>query len=175
MDSDKTDGKRKNQEEIDLTNKEEAEKFRREFVGEPPKKEVYDEVRKYNEEVFQTLLNALDKDINSRWVLPKDKSYLKFFRFIIGEQKKNADVITNMSEDLSKWAYNLKQTIFSIILEIELTKGLTQRDLGTVKERMEKILESPAVQQLQKILSDNAEALNKRDETRERILRDTVV
>jgi hypothetical protein len=175
LDTGKDDGKREDKEEIDLTNKEEVEKFRREFIGEPPKKEVYDKGRKHNEEVFQTLLNALNKSINSRWVLPKDKSYLKFFRFIIGEQKRNADVIATMSEDLSDWAYNLKQTIFNVVWEIELTKGLTQRDLGTVKQRMEKILESPAVKQLEKILSDNAEALNKRDETRQKILRDSVV
>ena len=162
------DGKRESQEEIDLTSKEEVEKLRKEFVGERPK---FDETRKNNEQIAQSIFQSLDKSINSRWSLKKDKNYLKWLRYIIAEQKKMADVLTSLSE----FAYDLQNTLFYVLVEIELTKGLTTKDIGTMKSRMDKILENPAVKQLAKILKDNEEALKKLDENRQQILRDTIV
>lgn len=170
MDTDKGKRKRENQEEIDLTNPTEVEKLRKEFVGDLSSGS-FDEARRYNEEVAQSLFQTFDKQIKSRWLSRKDKDYLKLFRWIFTEQKKMADVLTNLSE----WAYGFKNMLFSVFVEIELTKGLTQKDIGTIKSRMDKILESPAVKQLEKILADNEEALNKLDKTRQEIVRDSVV
>lgn len=170
MDTGKGSGKRESQEEIDLTNKEEIEKLRKEFVGEPSELS-FDEARKHNEQVAQSIFQSLDKRINSHWTSRKDKDYLKLFRYTIAEHKKMTDVVMNLAE----WAFDFKQALFGVFLEIELTKGLAQKDIGTIKSRMDALLESPAVKQLEKIINDNEEAFKKLDRTRQEILRDSIV
>jgi hypothetical protein len=174
LDKSKSGGRREDEEEIDLTNQDEVAKLRKEFLGEPPDTR-FDEARKHNAQVMQAILHSLDVKINSRWILGKDKDFFKLFRYILVQQKEMADIISSTNESISIWAYSIKQTLFNLFLEIELTRGLTEKNIGTVKSRMDKILESPVVKQLESIMHDNEEALKKLDKTRQQILDDTIV
>ena len=170
LDTEEGSRNRKDEEEIDLTDPKAVEKLRKEFVGELSSAS-FDEARRHNEEVMQGLSQGFDKQIKSRWVLRKDKDYLRLFRWLFVEQKKMADILMNLSE----YAFDIKNMLFSVFVEIELMKGLTQKDIGTIKSRMDKILESPAVRELEKVLADNEEALTKLSEAGEKFLGDTVV
>lgn len=170
MDTEEGSRNRKDEEEIDLTDPEEVEKLRKEFVGELSSAS-FDEARRHNEEVMQALSQAFDKQIKSRWVFRKDKDYLKLFRWLFAEHKKMADILMNLSE----YAFGIKNMLFSVLVEIEIMKGLTQKDIGTIKSRMDSILESPAVKELEKVLADNEEALKKLSEAGQKFWGDTVV
>jgi hypothetical protein len=152
-----------------------VERVRKEIVGEPPNKDEFERARRNNEQFAQSFLGSLDKSIRSWWILPRDKGYLKMFRFLIQEQRRLADSMTSMSETIMEWDYRLRNSLFYITLEIQLTKGLTAKNIGTLKSRMDKILDNPSVKQLEKIMHDNEEALRKLDKNRQQVLRDSLV
>ncbi|HEX9262594.1 MAG TPA: hypothetical protein VF893_08725, partial [Candidatus Bathyarchaeia archaeon] len=128
----------------------------------------FDELRRGNMESTKEMYAVFDNAINSKWTPGKTKFYYEMFQIFI-EQNGRA---THNFLYLVEWVNNLKEAITTLWTEIQQIKGV---DIENVTERMNKLLDEPAVQIVGKILEDEKEAIKKIDERRRKLIKDSIV
>ena len=170
MDTSQSDRRQESEKVIPPSIQEQLKQIRTQFVGDDPHEEI-DKARKHNTQITQSILESLNKGIDSRWTLRKEKEYLKLLRWIVVSQNQTGEFLLYLAEA----NHHLKEALFDILTDLEFTRGLNQKDMETIKSKMDGIFENPAVKTLTNILQDSEEALKKLDKNRKQVLGDSVV
>lgn len=150
--------------------KEEVEELEKQAKSGKPVAVDYERMREIMRQVTKQTLEPLDKEINSSWTRGDKKAYLITFRSLITENTQSSISIIYLFEFIEE----LRNAILELSREIEGFRGKT-KEIENIKARMETILDSPAVQEVNKAIENMKSVAEKKDKNRQQILRDTVV
>jgi hypothetical protein len=128
----------------------------------------FDELRRANIESTKEMCAVFNDAINSKWTSGKTKFYYEMFQMFIEQHGR----VTHNFLYLVEWVNNLKEAMTTLWTEVQHIKGI---DIGNVTQRMNKLLDEPAVQIVGKMLEDEQEAIKKIDERRRKLIKDSVV
>ena len=131
----------------------------------------YEKVRELHRQITQKTLDDLDKLANSWWIWGNTKFTIQMSRAIIVDHAKTREGVIFLLD----YCEDLRKAVTSLFSIVHKLGGTTETEMKTVKDRLDVILENPAVKELGKILTDADELMAKKDKNRRQILRDSVV
>jgi hypothetical protein len=98
----------------------------------------------------ENTLNHLDKLIQSSSKTGNKRIFLELFRALIEENARNSEYLIYLFE----YVIDLRASILLLQAEFEKTKGKTTKDVKKVKTKLDKLLNSPAMVEIGKILQN---------------------
>ena len=131
----------------------------------------YDKLREAHRQITQKTLDSFDNLIKSWWIWGDTKFTLQMSRAIVADHAKTRDGVIYLLE----YCDDLRKAVLLLYDAVNKLGGATQKEVATVKSRLNAILENPAVKELGKVLTDTEELMAKKDKNRRQILRDSIV
>jgi hypothetical protein len=161
---DRRKGKRENEGEVISHLNEKIEKIKQMGKENTLSDADFDTLRRDNWESTQETMAVFDKAMKRRWTSGTTKFYYEVFKDFLETQ----GAITNNLLYLMQWYIDLRDAIVELSTEMQ-SKGMA------LTEKMNKILENPAVQIITEILENDKKRIEEINKRREKLIKQTVV
>jgi hypothetical protein len=138
----------------------------------------WDDARNFARVLNEIAMQTFDEALASRWVWGDKKGYMQMFRGIYSMAMATVESHLNLCEQIE----NLNKAVIDLSDKMGKNQVLTNEQKQTLdnikeslQERMNKILDSPAVKLANQMIQESESARKRLDKTRQDVIHDSVV